>query len=264
MTGARDASARGGIQALDAALVVLRALGSFPGPVTLTDLARSVEMPVSKVHRYLASFIHAGFVRQSERSGRYDLGPLASELGLAALARSDMVNRAADGLRELCEATATTVLLTVWANGGATVVRWERAASPVLTSFGLGSTLPLLTSASGRVLLAFLPEAVTAVRLAFELSRAAEAGLSWPDLTPTRASVSVLIRRVRADRQATVDGRFIPGLRAVAAPVPDWTGDAQAALTMLGTTEAVLVEGGPVRTALAAFAGRLSLPLIGH
>ena len=44
-------------------------------------------------------------------------------------------------------------LLSVLGNEGATVIRWERAASPAVTSVGLGTTLPLLKSATGRVLL---------------------------------------------------------------------------------------------------------------
>src|SRR5512133_3418156 len=48
--------APGGIQALDAALHVLRALRSFDGPASLSEIARETGMPPSKVHRYLASF----------------------------------------------------------------------------------------------------------------------------------------------------------------------------------------------------------------
>ncbi|MCP4562782.1 MAG: IclR family transcriptional regulator [Bosea sp.] len=254
-----DGHARGGIQSLDTALLVLRAMATLPGSVTLTDLARSVDMPVSKVHRYLASFIHAGLVAQSERSGRYDLGPFASELGLAALARNDFVNRTADVLPELSEVTGATALLSTWGNGGATVVRWERAASPILTSFGLGSTLPLLTSASGRIFLAFLPRKVTALRLAVELARASEAGLVWPDLNPDMASVESLIARVRADRLACVDGRFVPGLRAVSAPVTDWAGEAQVAVTLIGISEAILDPAGSAIRTLTEFTKKLSM-----
>ena len=49
---------------------------------------------------------------QSGRSGRYSLGPFAAQLGLAALSRNDFVNRAADGLEELCLQSGMTALLT--------------------------------------------------------------------------------------------------------------------------------------------------------
>src|SRR6476659_8687283 len=53
----------------------------------------------------ISSFIHAGLAVQKERSGRYDLGPEAAELGVAALSRNHFVVRAAEGLEELAEST---------------------------------------------------------------------------------------------------------------------------------------------------------------
>ncbi|WP_324617417.1 IclR family transcriptional regulator [Microvirga alba] len=258
--GAPEGNARGGIQALDAALTLLRALAVFPDAVSLTDLARAANMPASKAHRYLASFVHAGLVVQRERSGRYDLGPSAAEIGLAALGRNDFVNRSADGLEELSSATGLTALLTVWGNQGATVVRWERTTSFTITSLGLGSTLPLLSSASGRVFLAFMPRRLTAARLRLEVERALEAGISWPDLDPTPESIDRLIAQVRTDRVAQVDGRFIPGLKAISAPVTNWQGDAEVAVTLIGTRDDMLAVDGSVRRQLLDYTSRLSIP----
>jgi DNA-binding IclR family transcriptional regulator len=257
---AAGANARGGIQALDAALVVLRALASFRGPVSLTDLSRAAGMPASKVHRYLASFIHAGLAVQRERSGRYDLGPCANEIGLAALARNDFVGRTADRLEDLAHETGLTVHLTVWGGHGATVVRWERGPSFTITSFGLGSTLPLLTSASGRVFLAFLPSGLTAPSLRSEVERAVAAGLTWPDVAPTQESIEALIGGVRANRMAHVDGYYIPGLKAVAAPVTNWQGEVEVTVTIIGTREGMLAPDSHVRRQLAAFTLSLSVP----
>ncbi|WP_234633402.1 IclR family transcriptional regulator [Agrobacterium vitis] len=258
MDATGNGNARGGIQALDAALVVLRALGDFDGPVALVDLARAVSMPSSKVHRYLASFIHAGLVKQTVKSGRYELGPSAATLGLAALARNDMVSLAADELPELAGQTGITVLLSVWGNNGATVIRWCRAPSPMVTSFGLGSTLPLLTSASGRILLAFLPRQVTSARLSLEVERALENGLSWPDLDLSVGSVERMIETIRRDGFSTIDGRFVPGLRAVAAPITNWQGEAEAAVTLISTSDQILSAQNPAVQALLEFVTRLS------
>ena len=250
---ATESNARGGIQALDAAMQVLSALAASPGSIGVTDLARAAGMPVSKVHRYLASFVHAGLAVQSGRSGRYNLGPFAASLGIAALARNDFVNRAADDLEELCVQTRLTVLLTVWGNSGATIVRWERAASPIVTSFGLGSTFPLLTSASGRVFLAFLPYRLVADAVKAEINTAVELKVDWPDLHPSRKGVEQLIAKIRQDRIASVDGRFIPGLRAISAPILNWQGEAEAAVTLVGTRDDILSADSTARHFLAEF-----------
>ena len=145
------AGSAGGIQSLDAAMRLLLVLAREPAAMTLTDLARACEMPNSRAHRYLASFAHAGLVTQSGRSARYDLGPTAIEIGLAAMARHDFVNTASDRLAELSARTGLTALLCVWGTAGPTVVRWQRAPSFIQPSLGLGTTLPLLSSATGRV-----------------------------------------------------------------------------------------------------------------
>jgi DNA-binding IclR family transcriptional regulator len=258
-TRAISMRASGGIQSLDAALSLLRAMALFAGPTSLTDLARAAGMPASKAHRYLASFVHAGLVIQSGRSGRYDLGPLAAEIGLSAIHRNSFVNRAADRLEELGLATGLTVLLTVWGTQGPTVVRWERTTSFTATTLGLGSTLPLLTSASGRVFLAFLPRRLIEERLKMELKNARKMRLSWPDLEPTAESVQALIAEVRRQRFAAVDGRLIPGLKAIAAPVTNWQGEIEVAVTLVGTDDAALDPRGNASRQLAAFTSALSI-----
>lgn len=248
-----DSNESGGIQSLDAALRLLAEMRQRAGPASLSDLARACDMPPSKVHRYLASFLHAGLVEQAGRSGKYDLGAGAVALGLSALARLDFVNRAADGLPDLCAATGLTALLSVWGNGGATVVRWERATSPVVTSMGLGTTLPLLNSATGRAFLAWAPPAAIAAMRAAELARARKNAGIVPDITPTEAGLQELGAAIRARGFASVDGRFIPGLVALAAPILDWQAQAQAVVTLIGTDPGAATPGSGVVQALLAF-----------
>ena len=250
---AKTGATSGGIQSVDVALGILGALARSGGPISLSELARRCDMPPSKAHRYLASFMAAGLVVQAGRSGKYDLGPSAMELGLAALSRHDFVNRASDALPELRDATGMTVLLSVWGSEGATVVRWERAPSPVITSMGLGTTLPLLTSASGRVFLAWSPPKATRERLAAELAIARSNPAFDATLNRDDAALSGLRQTIREAGFASVDGRFIPGLVAVAAPVLDWQGEAQCVITLIGTDPALIRPDAPSVDRLKAF-----------
>ncbi|WFU44283.1 IclR family transcriptional regulator [Bradyrhizobium sp. CB82] len=252
-------TAPGGIQALDAALSVLRVLRSFDGPAALSDIAREAGMPPSKVHRYLASFIHAGLAVQKERSGRYDLGREAAELGVAAISRNNFVVRASDELEELAAATGQAALLAVWSHNGPTVVRLERGPNLTTTSIGLGSTFPLLDSATGRIFLAYLPYPQLAARMHHELERAATTGVSWPDLNPDATSVEALTTKIRRERVAYVDGRFIPGLSAISSAITNWQGEIEVAVTLFGTHKELLEPGSATRTALVDFASRHSI-----
>ena len=251
-----------GLKSLDTALEVLAYMATQPAARSLSEIGRACNMPPSKVHRYLASFVGAGLVKQQGRSGRYDLGPGALHLGLAALARHSFVNSAADGLAELSAETGMTVLLSVWANQGATVVRWERGATPTDTSIGLGTTLPLLNSATGRVFLAWgPPRAIAPVRDTQLVRLSQQPGLSL-DHDVTQAGITALVERTRARQFASIEGRFIPGLVAAAAPILDWQGEAQAAVTIVGVDPAAIAPGSPQTSALLAYCHAKSISTI--
>lgn len=236
-------AARRGIQSVDVALRVLSAFAKSEGPLTLKALGALTGMPASKLHRYLSSFVTAGLVEQRQRSGSYDLGPFAMELGLAALSRSDFVNRAAAGLEELVDTVGTTAMLSVWGNSGPTVVRWERSRNHVVTALGLGATLPLLRSATGRIFLANLPAEIVADLLAREQAARPR----------DRYDVPELIAAVRTAGYASVDGAFIPGLYAVAAPILNWQDHAEAVVTLISTTPDLVDPDGPAVKSLLAF-----------
>lgn len=215
-------------------------------------------MPPSKVHRYLSSFLHAGLVEQAEKSGKYSLGSGCVILGLAAIGRFDFVNRASEAMPELCAESGLTALLSVWGNQGATVIRWERAASPTITSMGLGTTLPLLSSATGRAFLAWAPPAPLQATRDTELRRIRQKPAIAPDLPPTIEDLEALREKTISRGYASVDGKYIPGLVAIAAPILDWQGQAQAVVTLIGTDPMILQPDSNAVRLLREFCQRLS------
>ncbi len=109
----------------------------------LRDIAARAHMPAAKAHRYLVSFVRMGLVEQNAETGLYDLGAFALDLGLSAIARLEPVSLAAPALESLRQETSQTVALAVWANHGATIVRWLGSDTPVAASLRVGSVMPL-------------------------------------------------------------------------------------------------------------------------
>ena len=216
----RTTKARG-IQSLETGLGILYAIAEDGGPTPLSAVSRKVGMPASQVHRYLASLIAAGVVRQVETSGHYDLDAGAMRLGLAALARLDIFREADAVFAALARDTGRTSLLSIWGEHGPTIIRWFPGDPPVITPLHIGSTLPILQSAIGRVFYAFGHRPTMDKAAGREIRR-----------TKAAYDLAELKRRVIAERGASIDSTMIPGLRAAAAPIFDLQGS----LALVGTS----------------------------
>ncbi len=236
---------RRGIQSVEIGLRVIDVLRAVPGPLSLKALAAAADLPISNCHRYCVSFVRAGYMQQDARSGRYDLGARLIQAGLAALARTDAVAVATEALEVLVDETGNTGQLAIWGDRGPTIIRWITGRSAVRTSVTAGATLPLLTSATGRMFLGFLPRRQTAALAAHE----AMAGGGDPD---TLASQALALG------MGHVAGDHIPGLSAVAAPVLDAFGEAAAVITLVGARDGIM-HGATERLRAAATAASIKL-----
>jgi DNA-binding IclR family transcriptional regulator len=222
---ARD---RGSVQSVEVGMAVLAALADAGGEGTLGHIARSVEMPPAKAHRYLSSLIASGFV---ERVGElYALGPQALRVGLVALGRLDVVEAAASEMQRLRERIEASLLLAVWGTHGPTIVRWIDSARPVTVNVRVGSTMPVLRSATGLVFGAFMPDHVVAPLIAQELEERRRKG----EEMPSPQQIAQRFARVRKDGLGFVAGEMLPGVLAAAAPVFDHARNLVAVITALG------------------------------
>lgn len=240
-------SKRRGIQSIDTGIRLLEVLEKSDGPLALKDLSARADLDPSSAHRYLASFVRCGLVRQ-DTDTRYDFGPLALLMGLAAVRRLDAVQITERALPALVEETGYTALLSVWSNRGPTVVHWQRSPSPFVTNLGLGSVLPVSRSATGTIFVAFLPPTVTAETLNQEARREAV----------DRESFARAVERAKKARLAFADSSVTPGLAAVSAPVLQWNGQAAAAVTLIGPDHELAKASHPAAGALRRLCDRLS------
>jgi len=194
-------------------------------------------MSLSKAHKYLASFIRIGLVRQDSISGRYMLGRFAAELGFAAMRNIDVVEIAQETLDSLRDRLDTTAALSVWGSQGPTVVRKALNLQPVSLLVQLGTVTPLLTSSTGRVFAAYLDRRKTKAMIDRELAdrkgAAAKSGLR------TLGDVEKLLAKVRKDGVAVAYGLMHPGVVGMSAPIFDIDGNLIASINLTGMEGAI-------------------------
>ncbi|MFC3108994.1 IclR family transcriptional regulator [Undibacterium arcticum] len=264
---------RQGIQSVEVAGPLLRALANAPGPIALSLLAKAAGMPAAKAHRYLVSLIRVGLVQQDGASGHYDLGTLALELGLVSLGRLDAIRLADQALAELRDATGETVALATWGNMGPTYVRLLPSRRALTINLQIGNVLPLTYTATGLCFAAYLPDSETAEILQAELTHNRQ---QQSDAPQDAAELLPLLAQTRAHGLARMIGRLDPshardqftnriaerllaGFNAFAAPVFNHLGQMQFALTLVGAAVHVSEQwDGPIANATRAQAEQLS------
>jgi DNA-binding IclR family transcriptional regulator len=213
-------------------LSVLKAIADIGRSASLSEIARAAHMPASRTHRFLAGMVQVGAVRQDSATGRYDLGPLMVDLGVAALGRVDGVKLGTDALRELTEKTGLVSVLVIWSTNGPTVIRWENGELATAVRIREGQSLSLLRTASGKIFLANLPAEKTRALVATELAspehRASASSLR------SLEDVERLKLRIRADGIADNPGESNYGIVGMAAPVFGPDGALAMAMAIIG------------------------------
>lgn len=242
-----------GVQSIEVGGRLLEVLAASKQPMMLKDIAQASDMPAPQAHRYLVSFARMGLVEQSPESGLYDLGAFALQLGLSALGRLEPVTVAAAQLPALSRDLNQTVALAVWANHGATIVRWVSADAPVAATLRVGSVMPLTRSATGGIFLAYLARNATSRLVRHEL---AENGRNQNGPT-SAAEIDEWVERTR-QRGCAYTGDFIPGVEGASAPIFDHSGDIVLALTALGYSKPFRAESSDIVSTLKRTAAAIS------
>ncbi len=141
------------VRAVQRAFDLLALVATSPEGVTLSELARGSQLPVSTAARLVASLEHTGFV-QRDAEARYRSGGRLMQLGLSALRGSSLYELSEPFLQSLSEASGETANLTIPVDAQhAIYLRQVISPKSIHHSTWVGRTLPLNRTAAGAALL---------------------------------------------------------------------------------------------------------------
>ncbi len=220
-----------GIQSIDVGGRLLNALSRSSGAMMLKELAEAADMPAAKAHAYLVSFCKLGLIEQDVVSGRYDLGPLALQLGLVSLNRLDAVKIATAEMGPLSQRTGQSTAIAVWGNYGPTIVRFEQSVRPIHVNMRTGTVMALTQTATGYVFAAYVSAAAIGAALAATFVDSKQRNAASKSI----AALAPEFAQVRQRGLARAQGNPVPGVNAFSAPVFDHNGEIVLALTALGS-----------------------------
>ena len=183
----------------------------------LGEVARGVGMHPSTVHRVLGLLEHEGLVTHDPVAGRYGLGLEFLRLAWTASSHHDLRDVALPWLRGLSAETQETAWLGLYEPSRKAMMFAAAVESPQLVRHvrPLGEWLPVHGGASGRAILAFLPEGERSEILAAPLPALTERTITDPE------RLAVVLDGVRRRGYAVSRGERAAGGVGVAAPVLD-------------------------------------------
>jgi len=227
------------VQSIEVGFRVLRVLRMAEGPLPLREIAARAEMPPSKVHLYLVSFMREDMAYQDPATGHYGLGRFAIQLGLAAIRQLDVVNLAGDVLADLRDRTDCAVYLSLWGDQGPCIALKADGELQGAFAVRLGYILPLATTATGLVFLAYLPKEKTDRALGAQAAFAAGRGGAR---AVSRRDIERLVKGVRQFGYAETAGQLHRNFSGISAPVFDYGHEMAAAITLLGPSDYMSAE----------------------
>ncbi len=208
------------VQSVERALDILEALARAGGEMKLGEMVARTGLNPSTCHHLIGTLVGRDYVGQNPRGRAYYLANKVLELSGSRLRQLDLLDIATPELRRLNRATEETVhLAAMQGHDLVTLARLDSPKAPRVGSDAIGKTSAAHATATGKAILAWLPETQIARVIA-------EKGLQR--FTPaTLTSIGELVeelRYVRRNGYALDREEFQPGVVCVGSAIRDHAG----------------------------------------
>ena len=211
-------------------LHLLEALALSEEPRGVTELGRELGLTKSNVHRLLQTLAHRGFVRQDATTDRYHCTLKLWELGSLVAERVELPKVARPYLSMLAGETHETVHLSVLEDNEVLYIDKIDSPMPVRAYSRIGGRAPAYCVATGKAMLAYLPESQLEGLLG-ELTRYS------PRTITSSEDLLADLRKTRELGYAVNRGEWRESVCGVASPVFDASRRVCAAIGVSGPAE---------------------------
>ncbi len=217
------------VPGLQRGLRVLEILGAAAEPMTLSEIARKMELSRSSAFRLVYTLRHMGFLKEAAQKNTFTLGARVLNLGFAYLNQLPITSIARPHLSALRDVTGVSTHLSVLEGQDVLYLGSHQARTGFVSNMVTGTRTDAYASAIGWCLLSSKSDA--------ELAAFCD-GLEMKALTehtPTSfAGLKARVDEVRANGFIFSRGFHEPGGSSVAVPVRDNSGAVVACVNISG------------------------------
>jgi len=222
------------IQSVERALMILELFDEQNQELRITEISDRLRLHKSTVHSLLKTLQEYGYIDQDEETGKYRLGLRLLERGQMLLQQMDLRSVASRYLRELSNETGQTVHLVILDGKEGIYIDKVEGEKAAIRYSRIGRRVPLHSSASGKALAAFRPDAeIEKLLKNYEFIRQTPRTIRSADVFRKE------LEEVRRRGYAVDNEENEPGVRCVAAPIFDHSGATAAAMSISTMTASV-------------------------
>jgi IclR family acetate operon transcriptional repressor len=219
----------GQVQSLTRGFSILEALAKSGAGLTLTDVARRVQLPPSTTHRFLSTLERMGYVYQAGDLGLWYVGLQAFTVGTTFLANRDFVAQSHASMHRLMEQAGETANLAILDGTEAVFIAQVQCHEMMRTLVKLGSRVPLHASGVGKALFAALAdEQIDAILKVRGLPRITENTIVVPE------TMWAALRVIRQRGYSFDDEEHARSTRCVGAAIYDEHAEPLGAISIAG------------------------------
>lgn len=214
------------VRAVERAVEILSTFDSDRAEQGISEIAQITGLPKATAHRIIVTLQNTGFLERTADGERFRLGLPLLGLGLAALRRLDVRRAALPYMEKLVDRFQEICTLGVFDRGQVLYVEVAHSNHSLTIAARVGRHLPAHCTASGKVLLAFLPPEIADPVLSAPLKAYTEKTITAPERL--REELSIVQQR----GYAVADEELELGIWAISAPIQDLYGNVVAAMSI--------------------------------
>lgn len=208
-----EPSSRTSLSSVSNALKMMNAFSNETNELGITELARALNVAKSTAHRIATTLVEDHYLEKNPANDKYRLGLALFRLGALVRRRMNVSYESRPMLMELRSRTNETILLAIPDEDQILYAFHLESSHAIRMRSDIGVRKPMVCTAEGQVLLAFMPESERNLILQKPIKRRTAHTITDANVLKTK------LETIRLQGYSLEDQESETGMRSIAAPI---------------------------------------------
>lgn len=217
------------VQSVDRTLSILELISDYNEGLGITEISEKIELHKSTVHRLLGTLIYKGYVIQDQKNNKYRLTSKLFELGNKIIEDMDILKASKDYTEALMESLNEVVHVVIRDQYDIVYIDKVEADNNIRMASKVGRRSPLYCTSVGKAILAYVDEEeVLEIWNNSKIEKFTEKTITEYDAFRKE------LDKIKIQGFAEDDEENEPGVRCIGAPVFNFHGEVEGAISISG------------------------------